>query len=96
MKDRRREFGSFVETTAFRRVEEYLMSAQARPLVLKAMRLGIRLEGSGPNSTGDAAGIDQCRILVQSLQEAMGRKASAPGGAAAGSGGEAAALFGSL
>ena len=95
VKDRRREFGSFVDSSAFRRVEEYLMSAQARPLVLKAMRLGIRLEGSGPNSTGDAAGIDQCRILVQSLQEAMGRKASAPGGAAAGSGGEAAALFGS-
>ena len=95
VKDRRREFGSFVDSSAFRRVEEYLMSAQARPLVLRCMRLGVRLQGEGPNSTGDAAGIDQCRILVQSLQEAMGRKATGPGGAAAGISGEAAALVGS-
>jgi hypothetical protein len=93
--DRRREFGSFVDSSAFRRVEEYLMSAQARPLVLRCMRLGVRLQGEGPNSTGDAAGIDQCRILVQSLQEAMGRRATGPGGAAAGISGEAAALVGS-
>ena len=77
VKDKRREFGALADSPAFRRVEDYLMSTQARAHVLKCMRLGIRLEGSGPLSTGDAAGIDQCRILCQSLQEAMGRKAPA-------------------
>ena len=92
LKDRRREFGPFMEGPAFQRVKEYLQSAQARPLVLKCMRLGVRLHGEGPNSTGDQAGIDQCRILVHSMQEAMGRKAPAPGGATAGISGDAAAL----
>ena len=91
LKDRRREFGSLADGPAFRRVEEYLQSAQARPLILKCMRLGVRLHGEGLNSTGDQAGIDQCRILVQSLQEAMGRKAPATGGATAGISGDPAA-----
>ena len=92
VKDRRREFGSIVEVTAFKRVEDYLQSAQARPLVLKCMRLGVRLHGEGPHSTGDQTGIDQCRILYNSLLEAMGRQAPAPGGATAGISGDAAAL----
>ena len=93
--DRRREFGSLSDSPAFRRVEEFLMSAQARPLVLKCMRLGVRLEGPGPNSTGDGAGIDQCRVLVQSMQEAMGRRTPASEGAIAAPSGEAAPLCGS-
>ena len=87
VKDKRREFGALTDSPAFRRVEEFLMTSQARPLVLRCMRLGIRLEGSGPNSSGDAAGIDQCRIVCDTLQEAAGRKTPAPASVAEPSGG---------
>ena len=65
------------------------MTSQARPLVLKCMRLAIRLEGSGPNSSGDAAGIDQCRIVCDTLQESAGRKTAVPAIVAEPSGGDA-------
>ncbi len=44
VKDRRRGFGFLSDTPAFRRAEEYLQRAQARPLTLKCIRLGARLE----------------------------------------------------
>ena len=73
VKARRREFGALAESPAFRRVEEFLQSSQSRPQLLKCIRLGIPLQGSGPQAQGDNLGIDQCRIVYQSLKEALGR-----------------------
>ena len=74
VKAQRRQYGCLAESPAFTRLESYLMSSQARPQILKCMRLGVRLEGSGPGSTGDAAGIDQCRVICDSLAEAKHRR----------------------
>jgi hypothetical protein len=63
LKNKVTTYGTLTDCPAFRRVSDYLISGRAREAILRLMRQGVRLEGSGAESPG----IEQCRIMVDEL-----------------------------
>jgi len=64
IKNKRNDYGVLAKSPAFDRVADFLMSGRARLQILSCMKLGLRLEGTGP----DHMGVEQCYILIKDLE----------------------------